>query len=92
MISTWNIHRSNVTTHQISYFFPFVKQTHPARFLDCEAVPIHLPNLSLSVIKGGGSRFLPLFAIKACSCNAVTLFWCMAGPSLDMGAAPVHYL
>ncbi len=62
-----------------------MKQTHPARVLDCEAVPIRLPNLSLSVIAGGGSRFLPLlFAIKTCSCNAVTLSWGMAGPSLDM--------
>ena len=39
MISTWNIHRSNVTTHQISYFFPFVKHNDSARLLDYEALP-----------------------------------------------------
>ena len=59
MISTWNIHRSHVTTHQIPYFFPFVKHNDSARLLDYEALPNSLPNLSLSVIEGGGGRFFP---------------------------------
>ncbi len=51
--------------------------------------PIRLPNLSLSVIEEGGSRFFTLFTIYTCTCNAATIFWVTAGPSLNMEAAPV---
>ena len=52
--------------------------------------PIRLPNLSLSVIEEGGSRFFTLFTIYTCTCNAATIFWVTAGPSLNMEAAPVR--
>ena len=42
--------------------------------------PIRLPNLSLSVIEEGGSRFFTLFTIYTCTCNAATIFWVTAGP------------
>ena len=89
----WAIHQTKITTHKLfSYFFPFVKQNHSARVLACEAVPNTPPNLSLSVIEGGGSRFLPIFLKNTCMCNAVTICWVLAGPSLNMEAAPVHFL